>query len=247
MEQYGLVGHPLGHSFSRGYFTEKFSKENIEAEYLNFDIDSIELYKETLDNHPLLRGHNVTIPYKQQIMPMLDDLSDEARAIGAVNVVAVREKDGKRWLKGYNSDVIGFVDSIRPMLKPHHRKALILGTGGASKAVRYGLEQKLGIETMYVSRTPKPGMLTYSDITEETIKEYEIIINCSPCGMHPHTDECPTLPYQAMTDRNLLYDLVYNPEETLFLKKGKAQGAAVKSGLEMLIRQAEASWIFWHE
>lgn len=247
MQQYGLFGHPLGHSFSRGYFTEKFSKENIDAEYLNFDIDSIDKYIETLNSHPMLRGHNVTIPYKQQVMPFLDELSEEARAIGAVNVVRVGTKDGKRWLKGYNSDVIGFVDSIRPLIQPHHRKALILGTGGASKAIRYGLEQKLGIETKYVSRSAHEGMFTYADITEEIINEYNVIVNCSPCGMHPHTDECPILPYQAMNERNLLYDLVYNPEETLFMQKGKERGATVKSGLEMLIRQAEASWVFWHE
>lgn len=247
MQQYGLFGHPLGHSFSRGYFTDKFSKEKIDAEYLNFDIESIDKYIEILDAHPDLCGHNVTIPYKQQVIPFLDELSEEARAIGAVNVVRVGMKDGKRWLKGYNSDVIGFVESIRQLIQPHHRKALILGTGGASKAVRYGLENKLDIEIMYVSRTPHDGMLTYGDINEETINEYNVIVNCSPCGMHPHTDECPMLPYQSMNERNLLYDLVYNPEETLFMKKGREQGATVKNGLEMLIRQAEASWDFWHE
>lgn len=244
---YGLFGHPLGHSFSKGYFTRKFSEENIDAEYLNFDIDSIDKYIPTLDAHPLLCGHNVTIPYKQQVIPFLDEMSEEASAIGAVNVVRVGTKDGKRWLKGYNSDVIGFVDSIRPLIKPYHQKALILGTGGASKAIHYGLENKLGIETKFVSRTARNGMFTYEDLNEKIIREYNVIVNCSPCGMFPHTDECPTLPYQSMNERNLLYDLVYNPEETLFMKKGKERGAVVKSGLEMLIRQAEASWDFWHE
>lgn len=244
--QYGLFGHPLGHSFSRGFFTEKFAREGIDAEYLNFDIPSIDDYTATLDAHPNLRGHNVTIPYKQQVMPMLDELSDEARAIGAVNVVKISyDAEGKRHLKGFNSDVIGFVDSIRPLLKPHHRKALILGTGGASKAIRYGLTEKLGMEVLMVSRTAKPGMITYEDITPELIKEYEVIVNCSPCGMHPHVDESPNLPYESMTPKNLLYDLVYNPERTQFMERGAARGAIVKNGLEMLHLQALASWKFW--
>lgn len=247
MDKYGLFGFPLGHSFSRGFFTDKFAKENIDAEYLNFEIPSIDQYIATLDANPELKGHNVTIPYKQQVMPFLDELSDEAKAIGAVNVVKVSQKDGKRYLKGFNSDVIGFINSLKPFIKEHHKKALILGTGGASKAVKYGLETKLGMETLYVSRTAKPGMITYDQVTPELIREYEVIVNCSPCGMHPHVDECPLLPYEAMTSDNVLFDLVYNPEVTLFMKRGAEYGAVVKNGLEMLILQAIASWEFWNE
>lgn len=247
MKTYGLVGFPLGHSFSRRFFTEKFSKENIEAEYLNFEIPSIEEFPNIISSNPYLKGLNVTIPYKQQVMQFLDALSPEAKAIGAVNVVKVSHHDGKVNLTGHNSDVIGFVNSIKPLIKEHHKKALILGTGGASRAIHYGLEKKLGLETLFVSRSKRPGMITYEDINADTLPEYEVIVNCSPCGMHPHVDECPALPYQFMTDRHLLYDLVYNPEETLFMKKGAAQGANVKNGYEMLILQAIASWEIWNE
>ena len=150
-------------------------------------------------------------------------------------------------LIGYNSDVIGFVESIKPLLKPHHKKALILGTGGASKAIRYGLEEKLGMETLFVSRSAREGIITYEEVTAEVLKEYEVIVNCSPVGMYPHVDECPALPYEAMNENNLLYDLVYNPLETLFMKKGAEQGATVKNGLEMLHLQAIASWKFWEK
>ena len=247
MTTYGLIGYPLGHSFSRKFFTEKFEKEGIDAQYLNFEIPSIEEFPEVIKNHPELRGLNVTIPYKQQVMQYLDDISEEAKAIGAVNVVKCQLSTVKcqPHLTGYNSDVIGFVESIKPLLQPHHKKALILGTGGASKAIRYGLEKKLGIETLFVSRSAREGMITYEDVTAEVLKEYEVIVNCSPVGMFPHVDECPALPYEAMNENNLLYDLVYNPLETLFMKKGAAQGATVKNGLEMLHLQAIASWEFW--
>jgi len=241
MNTYGLIGYPLGHSFSRKFFTEKFEKEGIDAQYLNFEIPSIEEFPEIIKNNPELRGLNVTIPYKQQVMQYLHNISEEASAIGAVNVVRVR--DGH--LTGFNSDVIGFVNSIRPLLKPHHKKALILGTGGASKAIHYGLEKKLGMETLFVSRTAREGMITYDDITPETLQAYHVIVNCSPVGMYPHVDECPALPYEAMNKNNLLYDLVYNPLKTLFMKKGAEQGATVKNGLEMLHLQAIASWKFW--
>ena len=247
MTTYGLIGYPLGHSFSRKFFTEKFEKEGIDAQYLNFEIPSIEEFPEVIKNHPELRGLNVTIPYKQQVMQYLDDISEEAKAIGAVNVVKCQLStvNCQPHLTGYNSDVIGFVESIKPLLQPHHKKALILGTGGASKAIRYGLEKKLGIETLFVSRSAREGMITYEDVTAEVLKEYEVIVNCSPVGMFPHVDECPALPYEAMNENNLLYDLVYNPLETLFMKKGAAQGATVKNGLEMLHLQAIASWEFW--
>ncbi len=247
MTTYGLIGYPLGHSFSRKFFTEKFEKEGIDAQYLNFEIPSIEEFPEVIKNHPELRGLNVTIPYKQQVMQYLDDISEEAKAIGAVNVVKCQLStvNCQPHLTGYNSDVIGFVESIKPLLQPHHKKALILGTGGASKAIRYGLEKKLGLETLFVSRSAREGMITYEEVTAEVLKEYEVIVNCSPVGMFPHVDECPALPYEAMNENNLLYDLVYNPLETLFMKKGAAQGATVKNGLEMLHLQAIASWEFW--
>lgn len=247
MTTYGLIGYPLGHSFSRKFFTEKFEKEGIDAQYLNFEIPSIEEFPEVIKNHPELRGLNVTIPYKQQVMQYLDDISEEAKAIGAVNVVKCQLStvNCQPHLTGYNSDVIGFVESIKPLLQPHHKKALILGTGGASKAIRYGLEKKLGIETLFVSRSAREGMITYEEVTAEVLKEYEVIVNCSPVGMFPHVDECPALPYEAMNENNLLYDLVYNPLETLFMKKGAAQGATVKNGLEMLHLQAISSWEFW--
>ena len=278
MTTYGLIGYPLGHSFSRKFFTEKFEKEGIDAQYLNFEIPSIEEFPEIIKNNPELRGLNVTIPYKQQVMQYLDEISEEAKAIGAVNVVRIERpspqptpimgretmrnagnkpdglpikgdmSEGLRGsLIGYNSDVIGFVESIRPLLKAHHKKALILGTGGASKAIRYGLEKKLGMKTLFVSRNAREGMITYEEVTAEVLKEYEVIVNCSPVGMYPHVDECPALPYEAMNENNLLYDLVYNPLETLFMKKGAEQGATVKNGLEMLHLQAIASWKFWEK
>ena len=249
MNTYGLIGYPLGHSFSRKFFTEKFATEGIDAQYLNFEIPSIEEFPEIIKNNPTLRGLNVTIPYKQQVMQYLDDISEEAKAIGAVNVVKCQLStvNCQLHLTGYNSDVIGFVNSIKPLLKPHHKKALILGTGGASKAIHYGLEEKLGMEALFVSRTAREGMITYEEVTAEVLKEYEVIVNCSPVGMYPHVDECPALPYEAMNENNLLYDLVYNPLETLFMKKGAAQGATVKNGLEMLHLQAIASWEFWEK
>ena len=278
MTTYGLIGYPLGHSFSRKFFTEKFEKEGIDAQYLNFEIPSIEEFPEIIKNNPELRGLNVTIPYKQQVMQYLDEISEEAKAIGAVNVVRIERpspqptpimgretmrnagnkpdglpikgdmSEGLRGsLIGYNSDVIGFVESIKPLLKPHHKKALILGTGGASKAIRYGLEKKLGMKTLFVSRSAREGIITYEEVTAEVLKEYEVIVNCSPVGMYPHVDECPALPYEAMNENNLLYDLVYNPLETLFMKKGAEQGATVKNGLEMLHLQAIASWKFWEK
>ena len=245
MDKYGLIGYPLGHSFSVGYFNEKFSNEHINAKYINFEIPSIEDFAEVIESNPELRGLNVTIPYKEQVIPYLDSLSPEANAIGAVNVIRITRKGDKTHLKGFNSDVIGFTRSIEPLLERHHKKALILGTGGASKAVDYGL-RSLGIETKFVSRTKRPGFFTYEEITPEIIKDYNIIVNCTPLGMYPNTDICPTLPYEAMDSHNLLYDLLYNPDETLFMQKGKEHGAITKNGLEMLLLQAFASWEFWN-
>ena len=246
MDKYGLIGYPLGHSFSRNYFNEKFENEGIDAKYINFEIPHIEDLTEILDTTPELKGLNVTIPYKEKVISYLDFISPEATAIGAVNVIKVEHKGNDVKLKGYNSDVIGFTRSIEPFLEPCHKKALILGTGGASKAINYGLKS-LGLETVYVSRFERPGTIQSDKITQEIIKEYNVIVNCTPVGMYPHTDECPELPYEAMDSHTLLYDLIYNPDETLFMKKGKEQGATVKNGLEMLLLQAFASWDFWHQ
>ena len=245
MDKYGLIGYPLGHSFSIGYFNEKFDNENINARYINFEIPSIEDFIEVIDSNPELRGLNVTIPYKEQVIPYLDSLSPEATAIGAVNVIRVTHKGKKTQLKGFNSDVIGFTRSIEPLLERHHKKALILGTGGASKAIDYGL-RSLGLETKFVSRTKRDGILCYEDITADIIREYNVIVNCTPLGMYPNVDSCPKLPYEAMDSHTLLYDLLYNPDETLFMTKGREQGAVVKNGLEMLLLQAFASWKFWN-
>ncbi|MCR5180607.1 MAG: shikimate dehydrogenase [Bacteroidaceae bacterium] len=245
MQEYGLLGYPLGHSFSRAFFTEKFAQEHLDAVYLNFELPRAEMLLQVLDEHPNLRGLNVTIPHKQAVIPLLDELSDEARAIGAVNVIRVGEKNGRRCLKGFNSDIIGFTQSLRPLLRSHHRKALVLGTGGASRAICHGLQQ-LGIEWRYVSRTPREGHFTYSSLTPAVLSEYTIIVNCSPVGMYPKEDVAPTLAYAALSPRHLLYDLVYNPELTLFLKQGRRFGATIKGGLEMLHLQALASWEFWN-
>ena len=245
MDKYDLIGYPLVHSFSISYFNQKFIDEKIDAVYENFEIPTIDLLPEVIDSNPDLRGLNVTIPYKQKVMPFLDAISQEAMAIGAVNVIKVTREGGKSRLKGYNSDVIGFTKSIESMLEKFHKKALILGTGGASKAVDYGLKS-LGLETVFVSRYQRPGTIQYEDITPDIIKEYNVIVNCTPCGMYPHTEECPKLPYEAMDNRTILYDLIYNPDTTLFMKKGAEHGANTKNGLEMLLLQAFASWDFWH-
>ena len=246
MDKYGLIGYPLEHSFSRNYFNEKFRNERIDAEYDNFEIPSIENLKEVLEITPNLRGLNVTIPYKEEVIRYLDELSAEARAIGAVNVIRVTHKGSKTVLKGFNSDVIGFTRSIESMLEPLHRKALILGTGGAAKAVGYGLKS-LGLGTLFVSRTARPGVITYNDVTPDLIRSHKVIVNCTPLGMYPHVDSCPPLPYEAMDSHTLLYDLLYNPDETLFMQKGRQQGAITKNGLEMLLLQAFASWEMWQE
>ena len=245
MDKYGLIGFPLGHSFSISYFNEKFANEGIDACYINFEIPQIDNLTEILASNPELRGLNVTIPYKQQVIPFLDELSPEARAIGAVNVIRVTHKGKNTFLKGFNSDVIGFTRSIEPMLESIHKKALILGTGGASLAVEYGLKS-LGLHTQFVSRTKKPGCITYEEVTPEIVREYNVIVNCTPLGMYPKADICPDLPYDAMDSHTILYDLIYNPDETLFMKKGAQYGANTKNGLEMLLLQAFASWDFWN-
>ena len=246
MDKYGLIGYPLGHSFSISYFNQKFADEGINAKYENYEIASIDELTEILDSTPELRGLNVTIPYKEKVIPFLDSISPEARAIGAVNVIRVTHEKNKTILKGFNSDVIGFTQSIEPMIdKKWHKKALILGTGGASKAICYGLKS-LGIEPVFVSRYERPDTIQYEMVTPEVVKEYNVIVNCTPLGMYPNTDVCPKLPYEAMDNHTILYDLIYNPDQTLFMRKGEEYGAEVKNGLEMLLLQAFASWEFWH-
>jgi shikimate dehydrogenase len=245
MDKYGLIGYPLGHSFSINYFNQKFADEGINAKYLNFEIPTIDALAEVLDSNPELKGLNVTIPYKQKVMDFLDQISPEARAIGAVNVIRVTHVGNDIQLKGFNSDVIGFTQSIEPMLEKYHKKALILGTGGASKAINFGLKS-LGLETVYVSRYRRPETICYEDITPDVVHEYNVIVNCTPVGMYPKTEECPALPYEALDESNILYDLIYNPDETLFMKRGEERGASVKNGLEMLLLQAFASWEFWN-
>ena len=245
MKKYGLIGYPLGHSFSMGYFNEKFKNEAINAVYENFEIPDIQDITTVIGSNPDLAGFNVTIPYKEKVMDYLDYIAPEAAEIGAVNVVKVTHNGERAVLKGFNSDVVGFVNSIKPLLRPLHKKALVLGTGGASKAVEYGL-RKLGLETIKVSRTEKDNTITYGQVTPELLSEYKVIVNCTPCGMAPHFDECPNLPYDSIDDSFLLYDLIYNPEETLFLRKGKEKDATVKNGLEMLLHQAEEGWNIWN-
>lgn len=247
MKKFGIIGYPLGHSFSPGYFNEKFQNEGIDAVYEKYELPIITDLQGILDYIPELCGFNVTIPYKEKVMSYLDVVSPEARAIGAVNVVKVTHKEnGKPHLEGFNSDVIGFTRSIKPLIDPkHHKKALILGTGGASKAVNYGLHQ-LGLETLLVSRSQKDNTITYEQITPELMQEYTVIVNSTPKGMSPHFDECPDIPYDLLTSKHLLYDLIYNPDETLFLKKGKEQGCITKNGLEMLLLQAQAGWEIWN-
>ena len=245
MDKYGLIGYPLGHSFSIGYHNQRFADEGINAKYINFEIANIEQLMEVISQNPELKGLNVTIPYKEKVMEYLDYISPEARAIGAVNVIRVIHEGSKIVMRGYNSDVIGFTQSIEPMLEKHHKKALVLGTGGASKAVAYGLKS-LGIESVFVSRYERPGTIQYESITPEVVQEYNVIVNCTPLGMFPKIDTCPALPYDALDEHNILYDLIYNPDETLFMKRGAARGAAVKNGLELLLLQAFASWEFWN-
>ncbi|HEY0272802.1 MAG TPA: shikimate dehydrogenase [Chitinophaga sp.] len=244
MYLYGLIGFPLGHSFSKGYFTGKFEKEHIpDCVYENFPLPVITGFPELVRSLPHLRGLNVTIPHKTAILPYLDALDDAARAIGAVNCIRV---EGGR-LIGYNTDAIGFRQSLETLLQPHHRHALVLGTGGASKAVEYALTQ-LGISYRLVSRNPQgPDVLAYEQIDEALLEKYTLLVNTTPLGMHPATDTAPELPYAYLTARHFLYDLVYNPAKTLFLHRGEAQGAAIKNGYEMLVLQAEAAWTIWNK
>lgn len=246
---YGLIGYPLGHSFSQNFLNQKFEAENINAKYVNFEIPNIEDFPSVIALHPDLEGLNVTIPYKQQVMQYLSALDTTAAEIGAVNVIKVvhNDKGEISGLIGYNSDVIGFMDSIKPLLKPSHKKALVLGTGGASKAVCYGLRQ-LGVEPTLVSRTKAEGRLTYSDLNDkpEIMTTHTVIVNTTPLGMYPNVDNCPDIPYDCLSPEHLCYDLLYNPDVTLFMKKSAQNGAVTKNGLEMLLMQAFAAWNIWN-
>lgn len=246
MQKYGLIGYPLKHSFSRSYFNEKFQSENIDAEYVNFEIPSINEFPAVIEKNPDLQGLNVTIPYKEKVISYLDEIDKTAIPIGAVNVIKIIRQKGKTKLIGYNSDIIGFTRSIEPLLEAHHKKALVLGTGGAAKAIYHGLKN-LGIEPVYVSRHKGPDILTYEELTPEIMAEYTVVVNCTPVGMYPKVDECPNIPYDCLTPNHLLYDLLYNPDITLFMKKGTAKGATVKNGLEMLLLQAFAGWEIWNK
>lgn len=245
MKIFGLIGYPLGHSFSKKYFTDKFQRESIDAQYNLYELKDISEFA-ALKGNPELCGINVTIPYKEQVIKYLDELDETAAQIGAVNVIKFIHNNAELKLKGFNSDAIGFENSIKPFLKSYHKSALILGTGGASKAIVFVL-QKLGIKTTYVSRTPKVGMLTYNELSENILADNLVIINASPVGTFPHFDECPAIPYQYITEKHLLFDVVYNPTETQFLKKGWERRAKGLNGEGMLIGQAEAAWKIWNE
>lgn len=244
MHKLGLLGKNISYSFSRSYFKEKFEKENINnVSYQNFDIENISHFPSIIKNTTGISGLNVTIPYKQEVMPFLDEINEKAKAIGAVNTIKIT-KEGK--LVGYNTDCYGFEKSIISHLKPHHNRALILGTGGASKAVLYTLEA-LNIECHYVSRRASKGIsFTYDSLTEEDIKNHNVIINCTPLGTFPDIEDCPNIPYDAITDKHILFDLIYNPEETKFLKLGKEKNATILNGSKMLELQAEKSWSIWN-
>lgn len=246
MKLFGLIGYPLGHSFSEKFFTEKFQKENIHACYKLFPIENIQLFHEILEKNPTIEGLNVTIPYKEQIVPYLDELNKTAAEIGAVNVIKIKKDVNQVKLIGYNSDIIGFEQSIRPLLTEHHKKALILGTGGASKGVAYVLK-KLNIDYTFVSRNKNVDCFTYEELNKEIINSHTLIVNCSPIGTYPNTEVCPNIPYEGLSKQHLLYDLIYNPEKTLFLKKGEMEGATIKNGLEMLHKQAISAWEIWNQ
>ncbi len=243
---FALVGRNISYSFSRGYFTDKFKELNLDNhEYINFDIQNIkELPQKIKEYNKSLKGLNVTIPYKLEVFNYLDKIDKKALKIGAVNTIKISKK-GK--LKGFNTDVYGFKKSLKPLLKKHHKKALILGTGGASKAVAFALEQ-LGVKYKFVSRKQgEKKQITYRQLTQEIINSHQLIINCTPLGTHPNINDCPSIPYQYLANNHLLYDLIYNPSETAFLKKGKEKGAIVKNGLEMLEQQAEKAWEIWNK
>ncbi len=245
---YGLIGQSLTHSYSSTYFENKFKNENIiNSKYLHFELDEIEDIKNILKKHPDLVGLNVTIPFKKTIIHQLDEIDRNSLFIGAVNTIKVLRKKDKIFLSGYNTDAFGFEKTLLPLLKPHHKKSLVLGTGGASKAVVYIL-RKNGIAYKEVTRSPyKTNQLEYQMVSEQIIRNYNIIINTTPVGMYPDVNELVNLPYEYVDENNLLYDLVYNPEETGFMKEGKARGAVTFNGIKMFELLAEQSWKIWNK
>ena len=244
MNKLGLLGKNISYSFSRAYFKEKFETENINhTTYDNFDIKNIELFPTIIKNTKGLKGLNVTIPYKEKVIPYLDKINKKAKAIGAVNTIKITKK-GK--LVGYNTDCYGFKKTLKPLIKSHHKNALILGTGGASKAIAYTLDE-MGITYKYVSRKLSEGIgFSYDTLTEDDIKNHQIIINCTPLGTFPDIEDCPNIPYEGISKKHILFDLIYNPEETKFLKHGKENQATIINGLGMLEFQAEKAWSIWN-
>lgn len=244
MRKFGLIGKTLVHSFSKKYFTEKFEREAVDANYELYSMANVDSLRQFVQEHSLC-GLNVTIPYKQDVIPLLDEIDSEAQMVGAVNVIKIKREGERLCLKGFNTDVVGFRNSLKPLLKPWHTSALVLGTGGASKAVLYVLEN-LGIAARCVSRQKREEMLTYETLDADVMRRNTLIVNTTPLGTFPNVDTCPDIPYRLLTEKHLLFDLVYNPEQTLFMKKGLQNGAAVKNGYEMLVGQAEASWRIWN-
>lgn len=245
MRKFGLIGYPLSHSFSQQYFHNKFQSMDEELVYENFPIESLDELADVIRKNPNLKGLNVTIPHKTSIIKLLDDISNEAKSIQAVNTVLVEWVGDSYKLTGYNTDVIGFKASIEPHASGHSN-ALILGTGGAAKAAYHVLEE-MDIECEFVSRSTEAADFTYDDLTEDTVWQSTLIINCSPVGMYPLIDQAPGIPYTAITPEHVLFDMIYNPAETVFLKNGKARGATCINGQEMLERQAEESWLIWNK
>ena len=243
MHKYGLIGRNISYSFSRNYFSEKFLREGISSTYENFDLQTISEFPEILKNNPGLAGLNVTIPYKQEIIPFLDSLDPVAAEIGAVNTIRI-EKSGK--LTGFNTDYFGFTEALKPFLKSHHKKALILGTGGASKAISYALKT-LNIDTLFVSRTPSEEGLTYDELNARTLREATVLINCTPLGTFPKTEDNPKIPFEHLTQDHLVFDLIYNPPVTRLMELAKDQGATVVNGQKMLELQAEKAWEIWNK
>lgn len=242
---YGIIGYPLGHSFSADYFNKKFHEEGIDETYRLFPIPSIDSLGLILAENPTLKGLNVTIPYKEKVIPLLTDIDSYAKEIGAVNVIKIIRNGDEIQMIGYNSDALGFEESLTPLLKPYMKNALVLGTGGASKAVAVVLKS-LGIEVTHVSRQRKENCISYDDLTKDIIDKNTLIVNTTPLGMWPKVDEAPAIPYEYLTNQHLCYDVVYNPDPTLFMQLSKEQGASVKGGLEMLHTQAVEAWKIWN-
>ncbi|MCK4750757.1 MAG: shikimate dehydrogenase [Bacteroidales bacterium] len=245
MHTFGLIGFPLGHSFSVPYFTKKFSDQRIDAEYKNYPLEDISEFEALVQTEPGLMGLNVTVPYKQKIIPFMDALSKTARTIKAVNTVLFCRRDNRLTLIGHNTDVRGFRQSLKEHLLEHHTSALVLGTGGSSNAVTHVLDE-LDIDFQLVSRSRGEGKISYEDVDKGMVSDTPLLINTTPLGMHPDVGSYPEIPFEAITSGHLLFDLVYNPERTQFLSKGIEMGAVVVNGYDMLVYQAEASWEIWN-